>query len=143
MAEVNERAATPEEQLLAIFDLFGEWFATEDFEGCSFINVLLETGDRQHPVGQACTAAFERLRTAISALAEEAGLRDPAEFALSWHILMKGSIVQAAEGDPEAASRAQAMGRLLIDHHRQLPINHRRSSGENTVRPKRSTKMHG
>jgi len=30
---------------------------------------------------------------------------------------MKGSIVQAAEGGLEAASRAQAMERLLIDHH--------------------------
>jgi AcrR family transcriptional regulator len=118
LAEVTERGGTPEEQLLAIFDLFGEWFADEDFEGCSFVNVLLETGDRQHPVGQACTAAFERLRSVIATLAEEAGLRDPAEFALSWHILMKGSIVQAAEGDLEAAKRAQAMGRLLIDHHR-------------------------
>jgi hypothetical protein len=31
---------------------------------------------------------------------------------------MKGSIVQAAEGDLEAATRAQAMGRLLINNYR-------------------------
>ena len=118
LPEATARGATPEQQLLAIFDLFGEWFATEDYEGCSFINVLLEIGDSRHPVGQACTAAFQRLRTVISGLAAEAGLRDTEEFALSWHILMKGSIVQAAEGDPDAARRAQTMGRLLIDHHR-------------------------
>lgn len=115
---IRERAATPEEQLLAIFDLFGEWFAEGDFEGCSFVNVLLETGSRETPVGRACTAAFERLRAFISSLGRQAGLRDPAGFALSWHILMKGSIVQAAEGDLDAAKRAQAMGRLLIDSHR-------------------------
>ena len=34
------------ERLLAIFDVFGEWFAREDFEGCAFINVLLELDDR-------------------------------------------------------------------------------------------------
>ena len=45
-------------------------------------------------------------------------LRDPASFAHSWHILMKGSIVSAAEGDLEAARRAQSIGRLLIDEHR-------------------------
>ena len=118
IAEVTQRATTPEEQLLVIFDLFGEWFATEDFEGCSFVNVLLETADRHNPVSQACTAAFERLRTVIASIAEQAGLRDTADFALSWHILMKGSIAQAAEGDLQAASRARAMGRLLIDHHR-------------------------
>jgi hypothetical protein len=32
-----------------------------------------------------------------------ADLSDPDAFALSWHILMKGSIVQAAEGDRDAA----------------------------------------
>jgi hypothetical protein len=52
-------------------------------------------------------------------MAEEAHLRDPQAFARSWHILMQGSIVCAAEGDLDAAKRAQAMGRLLIDQHRQ------------------------
>lgn len=53
VTEITKRGRTPEEQLLAIFDLFSEWFADEKFEGCSFINVLLETGSRQTPVGQA------------------------------------------------------------------------------------------
>ena len=38
--------STPEEQLLAIFDVFDEWFRRDDFEACSFINVLLEMGPR-------------------------------------------------------------------------------------------------
>jgi hypothetical protein len=45
-------------------------------------------------------------------------LRDVELFALSFHILMKGSIVQAGEGELEAAKRAQAMARLLIDQYR-------------------------
>jgi AcrR family transcriptional regulator len=118
VAQAKERGATPEEQLLVIFDLFGEWFAADDFEGCSFINVLLETGDRNNPIHQACTTALKDLRAVLATLAADAGLRDPDEFALSWHILMKGSIVQAAEGDVQAARRAQAMGRLLIDNYR-------------------------
>src|SRR5262245_52676294 len=40
-AEVKRRASEPDEQLLAIFDVFDEWFRQDDFEGCSFINVLL------------------------------------------------------------------------------------------------------
>ncbi len=47
----------------------------------------------------------------------------PTAFAHSWHILMKGSIVAAAEGDQEAAQRAKAMARLLLDAHR--PGSHR------------------
>src|SRR4051794_31377928 len=39
-AGAERRGATPEERLLAIFDVFDEWFRREDFEACSFINVL-------------------------------------------------------------------------------------------------------
>jgi hypothetical protein len=44
---------------------------------------------------------------------------DPESFARSWHILVKGSIISAFEGDLEAANRAQAMARLLIAEHRE------------------------
>ena len=110
------RGSTPEEQLLAIFDVFDEWFRRDDFEACSFINVLLEMGSR-HPAGEACVGT-SRTSVVVRRLAEEAGLRDPESFARSWHILMKGSIVSAAEGDADAARRAKAMARLLIDQHR-------------------------
>jgi AcrR family transcriptional regulator len=116
-AEATKRGSNPEERLLAIFDVFGEWFVRKDFEGCSFINVLLEMGS-QHPAGRACITHLETIRSVVRGFAEEAGLKDPEAFALSWHILMKGSIVQAAEGDTEAAKRAQAMARLLIEQHR-------------------------
>jgi AcrR family transcriptional regulator len=118
-AEARRRAGTPEEQLLAIFDLFDEWFRRDDFEGCSFINVLLETNDRGTRIGSASAVHLENIRSIIRQLAVEAGLRDPDAFAHSWHILMKGSIVAAGEGDRDAARRAQAMGRLLIAQHRQ------------------------
>src|SRR5262245_59089719 len=49
-AEVDRRGGTPGHRLLAIFDVFDKWFRRPDFEGCSFINVLLETDSRDHPV---------------------------------------------------------------------------------------------
>jgi AcrR family transcriptional regulator len=116
-AGARSRGSTPEEQLLAIFDVFDEWFRREDFEACSFINVLLEMGPR-HPAGMASMRHLENIRSVVRDLAKEAGLRDPASFAHSWHILMKGSIVAAAEGDAEAARRAASMARLLIDQYR-------------------------
>jgi AcrR family transcriptional regulator len=116
-AEARRRGATAEEQLLAIFDVFDEWFREQDFEACSFINVLLEMGP-QHPAGGACVRHLENIRGVLRRLAEEAGIRDTDSFARSWHILMKGSIVSAAEGDIEAAQRAKAMARLLIDQYR-------------------------
>jgi AcrR family transcriptional regulator len=116
--EARRRGETPEARLLAIFDVFDEWFHKEDFEGCSFVNVLLEYGDLGHPLGRASAMYLENIRTVVRTLAEEAGLRDPDDFARSWHILMKGSIVQAGEGDKDAARRAKRLGALLIDQYR-------------------------
>jgi AcrR family transcriptional regulator len=117
-AEARRRGSTAEEHLLAIFDLFDEWFQRVDFEGCSFINVLLEMNDRTTRIGGASAVHLATIRSIIRQLATEADLRDPEQFSHSWHILMKGSIVAAGEGDAEAAKRAQAMGRLLIAQHR-------------------------
>jgi AcrR family transcriptional regulator len=116
-AEARRRGTTPEEQLLAIFELFDEWFHRDDFEACSFINVLLEMGPA-HPAGQASLRHLASIRSVVARLAEEAALRDPESFARSWHILMKGSIVSAAEGDAEAAKRARSMASLLIEQDR-------------------------
>jgi AcrR family transcriptional regulator len=115
--EARRRAATPEEQLLTIFDLFDEWFHREDFEADSFVNVLLELG-ATHPAGKASIEHLDNVRAVITKLADEAGLRATESFTRSWHILMKGSIVCAAAGDSEAAKRAQAMAKLLIEQHR-------------------------
>jgi AcrR family transcriptional regulator len=122
-AEARRRGATPRERLLAIFDVFDEWFHREDFEGCSFINVLLETGGLRSPLGKASAAHLEYIRFVVRGLAEEAGMRDAESFAHSWHILMKGSIVAACEGDIQAAERARAMGEDLLDKHLPASID--------------------
>ena len=115
--EARKRGSTPRERLLAIFDVFDEWFHRDDFEGCSFINVLLEMGDRESPLGKASAAHLEYIRSVVRTLAEEAGVQDSEAFAHSWHILMKGSIVAAGEGDELAGRRARAMGEDLLDRH--------------------------
>jgi AcrR family transcriptional regulator len=117
ITEARRRGSAPEEQLLAIFDVFADWFARDDFEACSFVNILLEMG-ADHPLGQASIDYLARIRTHVQLLAEEAGLRDPENFSRSWHILMKGSIVSAAEGDRAAAGRSREMAGWLIDHNR-------------------------
>ena len=117
VSEARRRGNTPEERLLAVFDVFGDWFHRDDFEACTFINVLLEMGP-EHPLGKASIGYLSRIRGHIEALAEEAGLNRTEEFARSWHILMKGSIISATEGDFLASKRAQQMAGWLIEHHR-------------------------
>jgi AcrR family transcriptional regulator len=112
--EVELRASDPAGRLLAIFDVFDPWFRRADFEGCSFINVLLEITDASSPVRQATVHHLATIRSFLQDLARAAGVADPDDFARRWHILMKGSIVAAAEGDHDAARRAQAIGRLVL-----------------------------
>ncbi len=113
-AEVLRRADTPAEQLLTIFEIFSEWFAKEDFEGCAFITSLLEFEDRGDPVRAACVTHLANIRAFVCELATAAGVEDPEWFAGQWHILMKGSIVAAHEGDTSAARKAREMGLLLL-----------------------------
>lgn len=113
-AEVTRRERDPRRRLLAIFDVFDEWFHSPEFEGCSFINVMLEHPDADHPLHQASAEYLARIRAFLEGLAADARIADPASFAREWHILMKGSIVAAGEGDVDAARRAQHIGRVLL-----------------------------
>ena len=117
-AEVTEREERPGARMLAIFDVFGEWFERDDFEGCAFINVMLELDDRESRVRVACVEHLVAIRGFVRGLAIDAGVAeaDADHVAAQWHILMKGSIVAAAEGDTAAAARARELGALLLAH---------------------------
>jgi AcrR family transcriptional regulator len=120
-AESQRRGDTPVQRLLAIFEIFGEWFARPDFEGCSFITTLLEVTNRDSAVRQASVLHLANIRGYLCELAGQAGVADPDAFARQWHILMKGSIVAGAEGDIHAAARARELGILLLNKHGLAP----------------------
>ena len=75
-AESERRGDTAAERLLAIFDVFGEWFV-EDFEGCSFINMLLEFDDREHRVHQATVEHLKEIRAFLRELHGRGRRRGP------------------------------------------------------------------
>ena len=122
-AEVRERATDPAGRLLAIFDVFDGWFRRRDFEGCSFINLMLEHPDPAGAVHRASVSYLAAIRGFLEDLAREAGIAGAQDFAREWHILMKGSIVAAAEGDRDAARRAQRLGALLLADARAHPLD--------------------
>jgi AcrR family transcriptional regulator len=113
-AEVHRRGKTPEARLLAIFDVFDGWFQKASFEGCSFINVLLETGAKS-PVRRAAAQHLANIRGIVRGLARDARLADTTRFADAWHMLMKGCIVAAGEGNRQAARTAKRAARLVLD----------------------------
>jgi hypothetical protein len=66
------------------------------------------------PVRQATVRHLVNIRSFLQSLAEEAELVDAASFAHLWHILMKGSIVAAQEGNRNAARLAKFAGEILL-----------------------------
>lgn len=112
--EVERRGRTPGDRLLAVFDLFDEWFRRGDFEGCSFTRALLEHDEVEHPVRRAAVRHIGNIRSFIRRLAGDAGVSDPGHFAWQWQILMIGAIVAARAGDLDAARRAKAVGLRLL-----------------------------
>jgi AcrR family transcriptional regulator len=112
--EIKRRASTPRGRLLAVFDVCDGWFRKEDFEGCSFIKVLLESRT-DSPVHHAAAIHLSNIRAIIRDLAKEANLSGPERFAQAWTMLMKGSIVSAWEGNRNAARDAKRAARLVLD----------------------------
>lgn len=123
----QERTATIEEAtarrgihdgaaMLTIFDVLDDWFRQGAVQVSAFLHVMMEMGP-DHPLGKASIQYLEKTREQIAELAESAGLDNPKDFAWSIHILIKGAMVAAAEGDSDAAARAKDMAALLMDHH--------------------------
>ena len=126
-AELTRRASDPHKRLLAIFDVFDSWFRKNSFEGCSFINVLLES-QKGSPIRRAAANHLAKIRAIVRSLAEDAGLRDPEQFAQAWHMLMKGSIVSAGEGNRNAAREAKRAATLVLNGWPQKSARRKRKA---------------
>lgn len=113
--EMLAAAATPTGRLLAIFDVFHPWFQKADFEGCAFIKVLLEA-EEHSAIRAAAALHLANVRGLLTRQARAAGLADVERFVHTWHILMKGCIVSADEGNLQAARQAKAAAALLLEH---------------------------
>jgi len=113
VGESAKRAKEPSARLLTIFDLFDEWFQESDFRGCQVVNVLIQSefGGRTQ---RAAAGKLADLRIMLAAWASEAGFENSAELALSWHVLMMGSIIAAQSGEMGAAITAKRTGALIL-----------------------------
>ena len=114
--ESRERGDSPQDQLLAIFDIFDEWFQTEDFAGCPYIRALVEMGAGD-AVGAASAQYLRDMRDEVKDAAVAIGLTDPEDFAECWMILLQGSVVAAMGTGYTSPQRVRKLGQLLITSH--------------------------
>lgn len=106
--------------LLAVFD---EWFRQGPAQARSLLHVMIEMGPGS-PLGQAAIARLARIRDQLAGLAREGNLADPEGFARSCQILLHGSVIAAAEGDPHAPERTRHLAALLLaeSRPRRVPV---------------------
>lgn len=109
------QAATPRDRLLSVFDALREWFASDGFHGCAFINAAGEIGDPDNPIRQVARLHKERLLSHVLQLVQAAGVADAEETARQWLVLIDGAIAVAlVTGDLTITDSAQRAAAALL-----------------------------
>lgn len=102
------RGGHPQDARISIFDVLDEWFASDDFRGCAFINATVELADPRHPAREPAIAHKRRNREYIIELAQAAGISDPVRLARQLMLLVEGAIVTAlVQQNADAAKDAR------------------------------------
>lgn len=116
LATSTRRADEPASQLLAVFDLLGEWLAAPDFRGCAFINATVELAGTDKRVTEVVRDHKNAMRAFLEELARSAGLAHPADLSGQLMLLIDGATVTAlVQGEPSAAEAAKEAAAVLID----------------------------
>ncbi|MEX3939142.1 TetR/AcrR family transcriptional regulator [Paraburkholderia sp. BR10937] len=122
IAGTRARGRTPQARLVGMFDVLREWFTSEGFHGCAFLNAAGEIAAPDDPVRVVAREHKERLldfvREQSEAWAASVGVdrRVASRLARQWLILIDGAIgVALVSGDADAALDARAAGRSLLD----------------------------
>jgi len=115
----GKRART---RLLAMFDVLREWFVSEDFHGCAFLNAAGEIASPDDPIRVVAREHKERLLEFVRTQCDEyvastgGDNRRAARLARQWLILIDGAIgVALVSGDADAALDARAAAAPLLD----------------------------
>lgn len=118
----QRRGTTARKRLLGMFDVLREWFTSEDFHGCAFLNAAGEIACPEDPIRVVAREHKERLlafvRTQCNEFVAELNVdaRRSARLSRQWLVLLDGAIAVAlVSGEPEAALDARAVAQTLLD----------------------------
>jgi AcrR family transcriptional regulator len=115
MRQVDRLAKTPQERLLAIFDVAETWFSQKKFFGCMFINVIGEYSKKDSPIRDICKQFKSLMRNYIRDICVQAGAEEPDVLADKLALILEGAIVTSqVSQNPVAAKTAKDIVRPLI-----------------------------
>lgn len=109
------QAETPRARLLSIFNALQEWFESDGFRGCAFINAAGEISDPANPIRVVSRLHKARLLEHVLRLAQDAKLPEPDEAARQLLVLIDGAIAVAlVTGDVSITASAQRAAAALF-----------------------------
>ena len=116
MREVERRAHTPSERLLALFDVYDDWLHDEgSSHGCLFINATAEFAAQDDPIHVAAAETKRLVLTYVRNLAVAAGAQTPDGLAMQLVLLLEGATVTAqVTGNRETAREARKAAEILL-----------------------------
>jgi AcrR family transcriptional regulator len=105
----------PRDQILGIFELMTEWFATPGYHGCPFINASAETAATE-AVSEVRDQHRGWLRKLFCHLARDAGAKDPGALSAQLVLLSDGAMVGAQlDHSPAPGQAAKAAATTLLE----------------------------
>jgi AcrR family transcriptional regulator len=113
VTEAAAGASDPVGRILAVYDYLSEWFDTNTFRGCGFINAFGELGAVFPNVAGAARAHKESFQSYVADLVADAG--GTPDLAAQLAILAEGAQTTAAiSGTSAAAGQARRAASVLI-----------------------------
>jgi AcrR family transcriptional regulator len=111
---VADAGGDPRTRLLAVYGYLEDWFCTDDFRGCAFINAFGELGGTNPEVAAIVRDHKASFQEYMAGLVTDAGA--PASLAAQLSILAEGAQSTAAiSADPQVAVQARHAAEVLID----------------------------
>jgi AcrR family transcriptional regulator len=108
----------PRAQLLALFDILDEWFSTEAYCRCLFLNAAAQFPAPSDPIHIAAGKHGAHLYAELRRLAAAAGAKDPESLAGQLVLVVAGALVtRQASPVPGNAATAREVARMLIREH--------------------------
>lgn len=105
---LEDHAVSERDKLFTIFDLYEQWFKSEQFFGCMFAKAAAEFPDPSHPVHKAASTHLGRLFETLSHIATKSRVGNPAALAEQMVLLLEGATsVAYTTGATISARRAK------------------------------------
>jgi AcrR family transcriptional regulator len=110
--------ATPAGQLRALLEVVDQIIDAEEYQGCIFVNVVMEYPLQHDPAHVAAAQHKQAIEEIVRDLAACAGVRDPRQMARELCLVMEGAYVtRQVTGDKRTIEIARRVADLVIATH--------------------------